>query len=141
MQADHEHALAPEVVGDAATEEQQPGEGQGVGRQHPLAVGRRDVQGPLGRGQGDDHHRGVEHHHQLGHRDDGQGPEALGVAVGLRLGFGALVDVEVEVMVSPSLPMVRAPTVLTSVPPRLRKRVWSLALRMAYNRSRSSGST
>ena len=88
-QADHEHALAPEVVGDAAAEEQQPGEGQGVGGQHPLAVGRRDVEGPLGRGQGDDDHGGVEHHHELGHRNDGQRSEALGVAV--RLGGHVLV--------------------------------------------------
>ena len=78
-QADDEHPLAAEVVGDAAAEEQQPGEGQGVGGQHPLAVGRRDVQGTLGRGQGDDDHGGVEHHHELGHGDDGQRPEALGV--------------------------------------------------------------
>ena len=89
-QADHEHPLAPEVVGDAAAEQQQAGEGQGVGRQHPLAVGRRDVERPLGRRQGDDHHRGVEHHHELGHRDDGQGPEALGVEVG-PAGAGGLV--------------------------------------------------
>ena len=80
-EADHEHPLAPEVVGDAAAEEQQAGEREGVGGEHPLAVGRRDVQGPLSGGQGDDHDRGVEHDHELGHRDDGQRPEALGVEV------------------------------------------------------------
>ncbi len=92
-EADHEHPLAAEVVGDAAPEEEQPGEGQRVGGQHPLPVGGRDVQGPLGRGQGDDHDRGVEHDHELGHRDDGQRPEALRVEAGrgpggLGLGLG-----------------------------------------------------
>ena len=81
-QADDEHALAPEVVGDAPAEQEEPGERERVGGQHPLPVGGRDVQGPLGRRQGDDHHRGVEHHHELGHRDDRQRPEALGVEVG-----------------------------------------------------------
>ena len=85
-EADHEHPLAPEVVGNAAPEEEQAGEGQRVGGQHPLAVGGRDVQGPLRRGQGDDHHRGVEHDHELGHRDDGERPEALRVEVGRRSG-------------------------------------------------------
>ena len=138
-QADHEHPLAPEVVGDAAAEEQQAGEGEGVGRQHPLAVGRRDVQGPLGGGQGDDHHRGVEHHHELGHRDDGQGPEALGVEVGLRSGGlvraveGRGHGVSVSWKVRSDWPGPAA-DVLT----------WKglvSGARMAYNRNRSSGST
>ena len=47
-QADDEHPLAPEVVGDAAAEQQQAAEGQGVGGQHPLAVGRRRCAGPAG---------------------------------------------------------------------------------------------
>ena len=79
MQAHDEHALAAEVVGDAAAQQQQAGEGQRVRRQHPLAVGRRDVQRPLRRGQGDDDDGGVEHHHQLGDGDDAEGAEALGV--------------------------------------------------------------
>ncbi len=138
-QADHEHALAPEVVGDAAAEEQQPGEGEGVGRQHPLAVGRRDVQGPLGRRQGDDHHRGVEHHHELGHGDDGQGPEALGVEAGPGFGSGRLAgEVEGRGHSWSPCPMRSVPT----APPAaltwmgLVFRAW-----MAYNRNRSSGSS
>jgi hypothetical protein len=43
-EADDEHALATHVVGDAPTQQQQAGEGQGVSRQHPLAVGHGDVQ-------------------------------------------------------------------------------------------------
>ena len=79
MQAHDEHALAAEVVGDAPAQQQEAGEGQRVRREHPLAVGRRDVQGPLRRGQGDDDDGGVEHHHQLGDGDDAEGAEALGV--------------------------------------------------------------
>ena len=139
-EADHEHPLAPEVVGDAAAEEQQAGEGEGVGGQHPLAVGGRDVQGPLGRGQGDDHHRGVEHHHELGHRDDGQRPEALGVEV--RPGSGRLVRA-VEgrghgVSVSWKARIRSARRCLRR--PHLGKGLVSAA-RMAYNRNRSFGST
>ena len=50
-QPDREHALAPAVVGDPATEEQQSTEGQGVGRDHPLTVRGGDVEaraGPTG---------------------------------------------------------------------------------------------
>ena len=79
-QAHDEHALAAEVVGDAPAQQQQAGEGERVRRQHPLAVGRRDVQRLLRRGQGDDDDGGVEHHHQLGDGDDAEGAEALGVA-------------------------------------------------------------
>ncbi len=71
-QADDEHAAPAEVVGDPAAEQQQASEGQGVGAHHPLPVGDRDVQGVLGRRQGHDHHRGVEHDHELGHGDDRQ---------------------------------------------------------------------
>ncbi len=84
-QADYEHPLAPEVVGDPATEQQKAGEGQRVGREHPLAIRRRNMEGTLGGRQGDDHHRRVEHHHELRHGDDGQGPEALGIEIRCRL--------------------------------------------------------
>ena len=81
----------PEVVGDPTTQEQQAAEGQGVGTHDPLPVGDRDVQGPLGRGQGHDHHRRVEHDHELGHGDDRQGPVPLGVGgFGLRCGVGTI---------------------------------------------------
>ena len=73
-EAHDEHAAATEVIGDPPTEKQKAAEGEGVSAQHPLAVGGRDVQGSLGRGQGDDHDRRVEHDHQLGHGDHGQRP-------------------------------------------------------------------
>ena len=46
--ADHEHSLAAEVVGDPATEQQQPAERQRVGGEDPLAVRYRDARGPAG---------------------------------------------------------------------------------------------
>ncbi len=79
QQADDEHPFATQVVGDAPPQEQEAGEGQGVRRQHPLAIGGGDVKRPLGRGKGDDHHRCVEDDHQLRHRDDPQGAETLRV--------------------------------------------------------------
>ena len=65
IRPDGEHALAAAVVGDPAAEEQQTAERQRVGRDHPLTVGDRDVQGVLRRGQCDRHDGRVQHHHQL----------------------------------------------------------------------------
>ncbi len=87
-QPEDEGALAPDIVGDAAAEQQQATEGQGVGGDHPLAVGRRDVQRALGRGEGDRHDGRVEHHHQLGDGDDGQGQPAPGIGPGGGTGPG-----------------------------------------------------
>ena len=81
-EADEEHPAPSQVVGDPAAEEEQAAEGQGIGAHHPLAIGHRDVQRPLGRGQGHDDHRGVEHDHQLGHRDHGKGPVPTRVGCG-----------------------------------------------------------
>ena len=124
-------------------EEEQAGEGEGVGGQHPLAVGGRDVQGPLGRGQGDDHHGGVEHHHELGHGDDGQRPEALGVEVGP--GSARLVR---AVEGRWSWRGLRLAGMVPNPPVRgSGRRLLDLgeglvsAARMAYNRNRSSGSS
>ena len=88
-QADDEHALATQVVRQAAAEEEEAGEGEGVGRQHPLPVGGGDVQRTLGRGQGDDDDGAVQHHHQLGDGDDHQGTEPLRVERGRLLRFRA----------------------------------------------------
>jgi hypothetical protein len=60
-------------------------EGQGVGTEHPLAVGDRDVQRVLGRGQRHDDDRRVQHDHELGNRDDRERPVALGIELGLVL--------------------------------------------------------
>ena len=51
-QTEDEGAAPADVVGDPAAEEQEAAEGQGVGGHHPLAVGNRDVEGPLGRRAG-----------------------------------------------------------------------------------------
>ncbi len=42
-EADLEHAAAAEVVREPAAQEEQGAEDERVGRQHPLAVGHRDV--------------------------------------------------------------------------------------------------
>jgi hypothetical protein len=68
--ADDEHPLAPEVVGDAAPEQEQATEREGVGGEDPLAVRYRDPESVLGRGEGDRHYRSVEDDHELGDGDD-----------------------------------------------------------------------
>ena len=45
QQADDEHPLAAGEVGDPAAEQQEAPEGEGVGGDDPLAVGRGDVRG------------------------------------------------------------------------------------------------
>ena len=48
-----EDALAAREISDAAAQQEQIAERQGVGSERPLAVSRRDVQASLDRGQGD----------------------------------------------------------------------------------------
>ena len=60
---------APQVA-QAPAEEHQGAEGQDVGRDEPLAAGRREVQGALSARQGDVDDRGIQCHHQL---DEAQG--------------------------------------------------------------------
>ena len=81
-QADDEGAFAAEEVADAAAEQEQAAEGQGVGGDDPLAVGDGDAQVALGGGQRDVHDRGVQDDHQLGDGDDGESPPAARVVVG-----------------------------------------------------------
>ena len=94
-EAHDEHPTTAQVVGDAAPQQQQAPEGQGVRAHHPLAIGHRDVQGPLSRRQGHDDDRGVQDDHELGQGDHGQGPVALrvgprvlGAEHGGRIGHG-----------------------------------------------------
>ncbi len=77
--ADDQGPLGPDEVADPTAEEQKATEPQRVGRHHPLAVGVGESEGPLRRGQGDDHDGDAEHHHQLVSGDDDQDPP-----VGLR---------------------------------------------------------
>jgi hypothetical protein len=70
--AGDEHPAAAQDVAGAATEQQQPAEGQGVGVQHPGQVGGGEAEGLLDLGQGDIHDGHVQYHHELGRRDDRQ---------------------------------------------------------------------
>ncbi len=67
-----EHALAAQQVRQPAAHHQQVAEGQRVGGNDPLPSVGGKAQRPLGRGQGDVHDRGVQHHHQLRHANHGQ---------------------------------------------------------------------
>ena len=81
-EADEERALAADVVGDAATEQQQAAERERVGRDGPRDVLRRDAEVLGGGRQGDVHDGGVEHDHQLGDRDDAEDQPAATVGGG-----------------------------------------------------------
>jgi len=75
-QADQERPASPEVISDAAAEQQQSGERRRVGGDDPLAVTVVEAQRVLRRGQGDVHDRGVQRNHQLRHRNHDQGEPA-----------------------------------------------------------------
>ena len=79
---DHERALSAPVVGDAAAEQQQTAEGQGVRGDHPLPVGVADAEVDLGLRQGDVDDGGVQHHHQLRDGDDRQRDQRRGFGCG-----------------------------------------------------------
>ena len=73
-EADGEH-LAPAVdVAQDAGGQQERGQGQGVGVDHPLEVGEGRVQRPLDVGQRDVDHRDVEQQHEHRRADGDQGP-------------------------------------------------------------------
>ena len=69
-QADDEDAPAADAVGERAGGQQQRGERQRVGVDHPLQVGEVRVQVALDRRQRDVHDRDVEQEHE-GRRADG----------------------------------------------------------------------
>ena len=69
----------PDDVADAAAEEQEAAEGEGVTRDHPLAVGVGEVEVMLRGGQRNVDDRVVEDHHQLGHAQDRQDPPSTGM--------------------------------------------------------------
>jgi hypothetical protein len=64
-----EHAPVADQVAEAAAEQQQAAERQGVRRDDPLPRVVGEAQGLLGRGKGDVHDRHVEHDHQLREAD------------------------------------------------------------------------
>ena len=78
QQAGDEDAPSPQQVGRAAAQEQEAGEGQRVGIDHPLEVDLREVQVVTDRRQGDVDDRDVEDDHELPEADQEQrGPAAL----------------------------------------------------------------
>ena len=72
-----EHAPPAEQVGQAAAEQQEAAEEERVGVHDPGQVVLGEVEGAPDRGQGHVHDRGVEHDHELGHGEQGEG-EILG---------------------------------------------------------------
>ena len=78
-EADDEGALAAEQVGEAAAEQQQAAEGERVGGDDPLAVAVGEAEVGLGGRQRDVHDGRVEHDHELGEPDDGEGQPATAV--------------------------------------------------------------
>ena len=63
-EADQEHPFPSDEIGDAASEQKQPTEGQRVCGDDPLSVRIRDMQTDLSVWQGDVHDGSVEHDHQ-----------------------------------------------------------------------------
>ena len=70
---DHEDAPATEQVGEAAAEQQEATEDEGVGRDDPLQVLLRESEVGLDRGQRNVDDRDVQHHHELHHAEQQQG--------------------------------------------------------------------
>ena len=71
-QADHEHPPAPEQVGEASAEQQEPSERQRVGVHDPREVIAGEVQVGADRRERDVHDRRVDHDHELRHRQEHQ---------------------------------------------------------------------
>jgi hypothetical protein len=68
----HEHTALAEAVGGPAAEHEEAGERDRVRVDHPLQVGRGEVQARLDRRQGDVDDAQVEDDHELSHAADGQ---------------------------------------------------------------------
>ena len=83
-EADHPQTPAAEYVGERAAREQQGGERERVGVDHPLQVGEARVQRRLNRRQGDVDDRDVEQQHERAEADGGERPP-------LRVGAGRCV--------------------------------------------------
>jgi hypothetical protein len=80
---DDEHLATSEQVAESATEEQQAADGQGVGVDDPRQAGLAEAEIGLDVGQRDVDDGAVEHDHQLGSADDGEGePEPSTGSVG-----------------------------------------------------------
>ena len=69
---DHEHPPAPEQVGRASAEQEEPSEGERVGVHDPREVVAGEVQVRANRRQRDIHDRGIDHDDELRHRQEHQ---------------------------------------------------------------------
>jgi hypothetical protein len=79
----HEHPAAPEQVAQAATQEEQSAEGQGVGRDDPREVLLGEAEVGHDVRHRDVHDRAVEHDHELGRTDHRErDPEVMAPAAG-----------------------------------------------------------
>ena len=85
-EADHEHEPPADAVGERAARQQQRGERERVGVDHPLQVGEVGAEVALDRGQRDVHDRDVEQQHECRRADGDQGPP---LAVHLRRQYDA----------------------------------------------------
>jgi hypothetical protein len=81
QEPDHEHAAAPEQVGGAAAQQEQAGEGDRVGADHPLQPLLREAQSFVDRGQRDDHDVGVEDDHEERPAEERERPPAAGIGL------------------------------------------------------------
>ena len=73
-EADHEHEPPADTVGERAAREQQRGERERVGVDHPLQVAEVGAEVALDRGQRDVHDRDVEQQHERRRAYGDQGP-------------------------------------------------------------------
>lgn len=87
-EADHEDPATAVEVTEAAAEKQQAAEGQGVPGDNPGQSGVGEAEVLLDVGQRDVGDRGIEHHHQLRHGDEREGPPEVGAVPALGLGLG-----------------------------------------------------
>ena len=79
QEPDHEDAAASEQVSGAAAEQEQAGEGERVGADHPLQPLLREAEFGLDRGQRDDHDVRVEDHHEERSAEERERPPAARV--------------------------------------------------------------
>ena len=82
--ADDEDALATEPVAERGAGDEQDREGQGVGVDHPLEVGKRGAEVGLDDRQGHRDDEVVEGDHEQGDRGDGECPDRRGSGAGHR---------------------------------------------------------
>jgi hypothetical protein len=79
---DHEHAPAAEQVGCPPAEQEETGEGEGVGAHHPLQPLRRESELVLDRGERDGDDRRIEDDHEEGAAEERERPPTARIGNG-----------------------------------------------------------